>query len=262
MKDPKQASGKREVRIEYLKGIDAVRRLRRQPLGFLPLGSLERHGDHLPMGLDILKAHAVCCACARRSGGLVFPPHFYSAVHLYSHLAKQDPIARQRQRLDWYVENWCNLYTDDTAEAHLAEVMRNLRRMGVRVLVLYTGHYPECQRRMARRLAARFNRGGAMKVIPFSERDFFGEGDHAGRWETSIFMALCPERVDSSRIKPRNYRDHGWNETSDPKLASAAFGRQAVRKIIAHLGERARILLKAAKKFDSAHQQLRARRSR
>jgi hypothetical protein len=29
---------------------------------------------------------------------------------------------------------------------------------------------------MVRRLAARFNRSGAMKVIPFSERDFFGTG--------------------------------------------------------------------------------------
>jgi creatinine amidohydrolase len=57
----------REGRIEYLKGRDAVRRLRRTPLGFLPLGSLERHGDHLPMGLDILKAHAAWCAGSRRA---------------------------------------------------------------------------------------------------------------------------------------------------------------------------------------------------
>lgn len=225
-----------EVRFEYLKGREAMARLRRRPVGYLPLGSLERHGDHLPMGLDALKAHAVCCECARRTGGVVFPTHFYSAIHLYRHGKGHPSLARQRAVINGYTRHWGNLYTDETAEEHLAEVMRNLRRMGVRALVLYTGHYPECQRRMVKRLAARFNRGRApaMRVIPFSGRDFFGTGDHAGRWETSIFLALRPEQVDMTRIKPRNYRDHGWTEVSDPRKASAAFGRWAVRRIAAH----------------------------
>lgn len=229
-----------EVRFEYLKGREAMSRLHRRPVGYLPLGSLERHGDHLPMGLDALKAHAVCCEAARRAGGVVFPTHFYSAIHLYRYGKGHPSLARQRAIINGYTRNWGNLFTDDTAEEHLADVMRNLRRMGVRVLVLYTGHYPECQRRMVKRLASRFNRGRrpAMRVIPFSERDFFGTGDHAGVWETSIFLALRPEQVDMSRIKPRNYRDHGWTDVTDPKRATAAFGRKAVGRIVAHLKER------------------------
>lgn len=227
----------REVRYEYLKGREATRRLQAKPVGYLPIGALERHGDHLPMGLDVLKAHAVCCECARKIGGVVFPPHFYSGIHLdrdRKDLSKTS-LARQRGRIRQFVREWGNLYTDDSAEEHLADVLRNLRTIGVRVLVLYTGHYPGSQLRMVKRLAGRLNRSGSMKVIPFSEPWLFKEGDHAGKWETSIYMAVCPEHVAMSRIGPRNFRDHGWNEQRDPRLASPAFGKKAVHRIVAHL---------------------------
>jgi len=228
----------REVRYEYLKGREVTRRLQAKPVGYLPVGAIERHGDHLPMGLDVLKAQAVCSECARKIGGVVLPPHFYSGIHLdrdRKDLSKVDK-ARQRRRIQHFVSEWGNIYTDDSAEDHLADVMRNLRTLGVRVLVLYTGHYPGSQLRMVKRLAARFNRGrGSMKVVPFSEPWLFKDGDHAGKWETSIYMALCPEHVDMRRIAPRNFKDHGWNEQRDPRQASPEFGKKAVRRIVAYL---------------------------
>jgi creatinine amidohydrolase/Fe(II)-dependent formamide hydrolase-like protein len=38
------------------------------PLCYLPLGTLEWHGEHAAVGLDALKAHAVCVLAAERSG--------------------------------------------------------------------------------------------------------------------------------------------------------------------------------------------------
>lgn len=40
---------------------------------WLPVGPLEWHGPHLPMGVDALNAEATAVACARRLGGLVLP---------------------------------------------------------------------------------------------------------------------------------------------------------------------------------------------
>ena len=48
------------------------------PLCYLPLGTLEWHGEHAAVGLDALKAHAVCVRAARRSGGLVVPSLYWS----------------------------------------------------------------------------------------------------------------------------------------------------------------------------------------
>ena len=51
----------------------------------LPLGSVEQHGNHLPLGTDTMLAEAVSCAAAEASGGtVVMPPPWYgfSAHHM------------------------------------------------------------------------------------------------------------------------------------------------------------------------------------
>jgi creatinine amidohydrolase len=51
----------------------------------LPLGSVEQHGNHLPIGTDTMLAEAVSCAAANASGGtVVMPPPWYgfSAHHM------------------------------------------------------------------------------------------------------------------------------------------------------------------------------------
>jgi hypothetical protein len=39
------------------------------PVVFLPLGTVEWHGEHNALGLDSLKAHALCVNAARLAGG-------------------------------------------------------------------------------------------------------------------------------------------------------------------------------------------------
>jgi creatinine amidohydrolase len=45
----------------------------RLPVVFLPLGPVEWHGEHYALGLDALKAHALCVRVAREAGGVVHP---------------------------------------------------------------------------------------------------------------------------------------------------------------------------------------------
>src|SRR5260370_37992881 len=47
------------------------------PVAYLPLGSLEFHAAHLPIGLDALSAHGICVRAASRAGGIVLPPLHY-----------------------------------------------------------------------------------------------------------------------------------------------------------------------------------------
>jgi creatinine amidohydrolase len=51
----------------------------------LPLGSVEQHGNHMPLGTDTMLAHAVSLAAAEKAAGtLVLPPPWYgfSAHHM------------------------------------------------------------------------------------------------------------------------------------------------------------------------------------
>jgi creatinine amidohydrolase len=51
-------------------------RLAEMPVGYLPLGTLEWHGEHSPLGSDALIARGLFERAARRFGGIVFPPLF------------------------------------------------------------------------------------------------------------------------------------------------------------------------------------------
>ena len=44
------------------------------PVAYLPWGALEWHGEHMALGNDGLKAHAILSRVAQKAGGIVLPP--------------------------------------------------------------------------------------------------------------------------------------------------------------------------------------------
>ncbi len=222
----------KRVRYELMLGREATQRIEECPVAYLPIGCLERHGDHLPMGLDVIKAHGICCIVAQAIGGVVFPPHFYAGIHRL-----EDDI-RRRFALDRG-----NLYTDGTAVEHLKEIVDQIADIGVKVLVLYSGHYPDSQIEMIREIADGYNQKEGISVIPITEVDCLGEGDHAGICETSFMLYLDKNLVDMTRISEVNYRDHGWRDENSPERASAAKGESDLQKIIEYLDEKIRAYL-------------------
>ena len=57
------------VQFELMRPAQIVERRRRCPVVYLPIGPLEWHGPHLPMGTDGIHAHRVAVEVARRVGG-------------------------------------------------------------------------------------------------------------------------------------------------------------------------------------------------
>ena len=211
------------VEYELMLGREANEAVREHPVGYLPIGCLERHGDHLPMGLDVIKAHKICCVAAQAIGGVVFPPHYYAGIH---HLT--------REQIDRITGEWGNIYTDDTAKANLVDIINQIAILGVRVLVLYSGHYPQCQIEMIQEIAEDFREHPDIVVIPFSE-PLIMQGDHAGISETSLMLYLERKLVDMTRISAINYQDHGWSDANSPEKATCAKGEDDVERIITHL---------------------------
>ena len=51
-------------------------RLAQAPVAYLPLGTLEWHGEHLPLGSDGLQSQGFFERLARKVGGIVLPMLF------------------------------------------------------------------------------------------------------------------------------------------------------------------------------------------
>jgi creatinine amidohydrolase len=221
-----------ERRYEHLYGEELFTLMRERPLAWLPLGILEQHGEHLPWGLDGLKAHAVCLRLAERLGGVVLPASHLAGIH--GDGADEDqPTLRQRRAAQGDL-----LYREQSFRIFLHETFEGLANLGFRVIVAYTGHYPAVQTRLLQEVAEAFTAEGDTTVIPFWEPLACGGGDHGGQWETSIYLALAPEAVRLDAIRDERTGQPGHYRGQDVRgQASPALGEQALTSIGAYLAE-------------------------
>jgi len=221
-----------ERRYEQLYGDELFALMRERPLAWLPLGILEHHGGHLPWGLDGLKAHGVCLRMAERLGGVVLPAHHLAGIHGDCR-AEDETAWRRRQAAIGDL-----LYREETFRTYLLETFDGLANVGFRVIVAYTGHYPEVQTRLLREAAESFSAAGAAVVIPFWEPLACGEGDHGGKWETSIYLALAPDAVRLDAVREDRTGQPGFYRGQDVRAqASAALGQEALARVEAYLAE-------------------------
>ena len=219
-----------ERRYEHLFGDELKDLIAQRPLAWVPLGILEKHGEHLPWGLDGLKAHGVCLYMAQRVGGVVLPANHLAGVH-EPWTADLDETRRLQADVgDFYVR-------EQTLRMLLQDTIRGLASIGFRMIVLYTGHYPGLQVRVVREEANRATDDGLAKVFGFDEPSFFKAGDHAGKWETSFYMALGGQprmdRIESSQMNRWGF----WYEKNQPTEASKGFGEEALAQMEPHFRE-------------------------
>lgn len=156
-------------------------------VAYLPLGSLEFHGPHLPIGLDALTAQGICLAAAERTGGIVLP-----AVHT--------AIGGEHTRYPWTLL----AAAPQPIEVLLTETLDRLQELGVHRIVLLSGHFAAEQRDMLDRVADAFN---ARAVSARAIARTLGQvpsspvpPDHAARFESLILQALEPGLVHIDRL--------------------------------------------------------------
>lgn len=218
-----------EVRYELLMPREIEAAMQRNPLLYQPLGTIEWHGLHNVVGLDSLKAHALCVEAARRSGGLVAPP-IYGGIggldepHTFVYDAEDETHSM-------YLRPWL--------EKTCMEAARN----GFKAVILLTGHYGAAQQIVVRETAVRMTRRLGIPVYGtpeyFLAHDLAYYGDHAAWGETSLMMHLAPDLVDLSRLGDPPHQGVGGR---DPKAeATAGDGQRLAAAIIdrlARLGAR------------------------
>jgi creatinine amidohydrolase/Fe(II)-dependent formamide hydrolase-like protein len=130
------------------------------------------------------------------------------------------------------------LYREQSFRVFLEETFDGLANLGFRAIVAYTGHYPTIQTRLLQEAAEASTAQGGATVIPFWEPLACGAGDHGGKWETSIYLALAPEAVRLDAIRDERTGQPGHYRGQDVRgQASAALGEQALEWIEAYLTE-------------------------
>jgi creatinine amidohydrolase len=209
------------VEYEHLLPYQFAARIEARPLIYVPVGSLEWHGEHMALGNDAIKMHALCCEAARLGGGIVFPPVYYGIPYMVD-----------------YGRNYghdANLpMTRDFLRDHLDVTLHSLEAVGFEAAILATGHTCREQRELMREIAQDY--AGTMRVYGTDDMEWANDldfnSDHAAKWETSILWYLRPELVDVYRL-PRDTRIalEGVGGDDPRVYASRELGRAAVAAI-------------------------------
>lgn len=214
------------------------------PVCYLPVGTLERHGAHLPFGLDSLKAYHICLKAAERFGGIVTPPLYWGTHGFWAEDFKRSgSVAAGSKQPPGSVYLSEGLFFN-----LLMEMFREIDYSGFKVAVVFTGHYPQCQVNVIKRAADQFMEESALKIWSFSEPELSGkvemESNHAGRGETAFMMALLPDLVDISRAPPADAPDSAFAYCSRSLHdATVRIGNEAVEFLVDCIGAESQRLL-------------------
>jgi len=181
---PKQNLPTKYEELTALEFIKAVKLSK--GVAVVPMGILEKHGPHLPLGTDLLDARELALRAVKKEYSIVYPEYYFGQIHE----AKNQPgtIAYSHE-LTW------NL---------LQETCDELARNGLKKIILVNGHggnrfflYYFCQAQLSRekdyavvlfRPEADPEADKKLKKLRKTKSD-----DHAGEMETSMIMAHRPD---------------------------------------------------------------------
>ncbi|MDD5641888.1 MAG: creatininase family protein [Syntrophales bacterium] len=219
---------------------EAAREKRRTVI--IPVGSLEEHGPHLPLGTDLFHALELARRVAEETGALVAPPLFYG-------------VCRSTREHPGTVS-----ISGDTLRALVKDLGREFMRQGLVNLVIISGHAGGTH------MAALLEAGESLleelpdaRVAVVNILDLLREvltekpelvktkGDaHAGEVETALMLAVHPHLVKGTapaewpafpkyilvRDKRRFWPGGVWG---DPAKAGAAQGEEILQAEVQRL---------------------------
>ncbi|HXQ94613.1 MAG TPA: creatininase family protein [Thermoplasmata archaeon] len=214
------------------------RRLLENPVVIVPVGALEAHGSHLPLGADQIQAEATARALASRVGAIVAPTIPYGVCFGARNFPGTVDISL------------------GTLARYTEEVLTALARQGAHKLLVLSGHAAREHIAALRDAADRTMRAvpGA-RVAVLSDYDFVYErrgqdapatDGHGGMLETSRVLAMRPELVGARRpaavrggspFVPGPPSSTEWPESvaGDPQPATAELGARVQAYVLDRL---------------------------
>jgi creatinine amidohydrolase/Fe(II)-dependent formamide hydrolase-like protein len=245
----------REVRWERMFPDQLEQAFAECPVVYFPYGLCEPHGPHNAVGLDALKAHAVACEAARAYGGIVAPADYWHIHELGGYAVWARHSVGQVER------TWL---TGMPPWQHFKNVCYHVRAadaLGFHAAIFLTGHYGPNWLDLNDLLALLQPYVGARLYglpdfeanRPGFDNDNRSGGDHAGKVETSLLMALEPECVDMTRLPPPDAPGPHFAMGGNAREADRRTGERMVADEVKYLGAKARELLDAYAREQPRH---------
>ena len=207
---------------EFVRPARMRRVLEETPIVFLPVGCVEYHGPHLPLGVDMLTADSMCHRTAAITGGVVLPPLWLASGVL--------PLPH-------------GIVVDLTVlRSAVRPILRQLAEGGFKVIVVFSGHgaldHLHVLREETDRLMDEFPDVNALTTV-WNELNAGMEGDihdHGAKVETSYLMEFHPYTVDLTTLEDDPDAEHVGVYAANPRFTAsrewgAAMADNAVRRL-------------------------------
>jgi len=166
----------------------------------IPIGVIEKHGPHLPLGTDMYESREVAFRAASKEYVIVFPPYYFSQI--FEALHQPGTIA----------------YSNELLWKMLEETCKELSRNGLKKIILMNGHGGNgaflqyfCQSQLAERhdyVVVLFREGNdpvnGKEIESLKKAKLDG---HAGEEETSMMYFINPDFVDQEALKSESGLD-------------------------------------------------------
>ncbi len=165
---------------------------RQHSVAVIPIGSVERHGDHLPLGTDAIEAEWVARQVAERLGADLFPTIWYGVSPGLAHFPGTINVS---------AEAFIN---------YVYEILREIARNGYRLIVVINGHGGNTTSiRVAMKRAA-YETGASYIMFDWwrdagkrALKELFTAPGHAGEDETSAMLY-----IDGAHVKMEHAKAH------------------------------------------------------
>ena len=162
----------------------------------LPIGVLEKHGDHLPLGTDMHIVTAVAKKAAQQSFAVVFPYYFLGQIAEARHV-KGTLAPTHRLIMDALLEMCDEIHRNGFSKIFILDGHGG----NTSFLKFFVQQFPGLKRPYAvyKRFLHDISCEQQKEIKERSGEDNLG--DHAGFSETSLMMHLHPELVHLQRVK-------------------------------------------------------------
>jgi creatinine amidohydrolase len=236
------------VRWEELTATDFVEAAERaKGVCALPIGVIEKHGPHLPLGTDVMAVREVSVRAAEREYVVVFPHYYFGQIYEARH------------------QPGCVTIPPELLTALLQAVCDDIGRNGFEKILIVDGHGGNtawlryfCQTQLARRTpyvvftATSYEAELDAQIQAMRKTDW---GGHADEIETACMMEIRPDLVHLDRAGAESglpmkrmtvqdvntamrwYADFPNHYAGDPSGAAAELGSLVVEAQVRGLAE-------------------------
>lgn len=184
---------KQPLWLDELSTTEAAEAAKQGKVVIFPIGSVEEHGNHLPLGTDSVQPEYIALEVSKRTGCLIAPPFRYGICNATRNFAGTLTIQF------------------DTLYKLAFDVLSELVRNGFKRIIVMSGHagnsHMVALRLAAQEIIARNDetpRRSKVRIMVLSDFDFAEElaselanpkDGHAGTIETSRMMAIRPDLI-------------------------------------------------------------------